>query len=91
MNMNSTLYQTDQIRCYDVRGQEIDCTGTGQDGDIHAGLIWPKPRFKEQESVVIDSLSGLMWTINATPAEFPRTWGEAFIYQPDECVLQPWI
>lgn len=80
MNMNSTLYQTDQIRCYDVRGQEIDCTGTGQDGDIHVGLIWPKPRFKEQEAVVIDFLSGLMWTKNATPSEFPRTWGEAFEY-----------
>jgi hypothetical protein len=80
MNLYSALYQTDQIRCYDVLGQEIDCTGTGQDGDIRAGLTWPIPRFEEQKAVVIDCLSGLLWTKNATPAEFPQTWEEAIEY-----------
>lgn len=80
MNLYSALYQTDQTRCYDVLGQEIDCTGTGQDGDIRAGLTWPIPRFEEQKAVVIDCLSGLMWTKNATPAEFPQTWEEAIEY-----------
>ena len=80
MNTKSALYRTDQTRCYDGHGQEIDCAGTGQDGDIRAGHPWPKPRFEEQEAVVKDFLSGLMWTKNATPAEFPQTWGEAFEY-----------
>ncbi len=30
--------------------------------------------------MVKDYLSGLMWTKNATPAEFPQTWREAFEY-----------
>ncbi len=30
--------------------------------------------------VVKDFLSGLIWTKNATPAEFPQTWGEALEY-----------
>jgi hypothetical protein len=80
MNINSAVYQTDQIRCYDGRRREIDCAGTGQDGDIRAGHPWPKPRFEEKNAVVKDILSGLMWTKNATPAEFPQTWGEAFEY-----------
>jgi Protein of unknown function (DUF1566) len=80
MSTNSAVYRTDQIRCYDGRGQEIDCAGTGQDGDISAGHPWPKPRFEEKNAVVKDILSGLMWTKNATPAEFPQTWGETFEY-----------
>ena len=80
MNVYSALFQTDQTRCYDVRGQEIGCTGTGQDGEIRAGRTWPIPRFEEQGAVVKDYLSGLMWTKNATPAEFPQTWREAFEY-----------
>ena len=80
MKTKSVLYQTDQIQCYDGRGQEIDCAGTGQDGDIRAGNPWPEPRFEEKNAVVKDFLSGLMWTKNATPTEFPQTWGEAFEY-----------
>jgi hypothetical protein len=60
MNTKSALYRTDQTRCYDGHGQEIDCAGTGQDGDIRAGHPWPTPRFEEQETVVKDLLSGLM-------------------------------
>lgn len=73
-------YQTDQIRCYDVRGYAIDCSRTGQDGELRTGLPWPIPRFDVQETVVKDFLSGLMWTKNATPAEFTQTWEEAFEY-----------
>lgn len=80
MNLYSALYQTDQTRCYDVLGQEIDCTGTGQDGDIRAGLTWPMPRFEDGETVVKDLLSGLMWTKNGTPTNYPQTWQEAFEY-----------
>ena len=80
MQTNSKLYQTDQIRCFDYRGQEINCPGTGQDGDIRAGNTRPIPRFDAGKAVVKDFLSGLMWTKDATPARFPRTWKEAFEY-----------
>ena len=30
-------------------GKKSTAQGTGQDGDIRAGLTWPIPRFEEQE------------------------------------------
>jgi uncharacterized protein YjdB len=45
------LRKTGQTSCYDVGGNTIDCTGTGQDGEVQAGIAWPSPRFS----------SGLMW------------------------------
>jgi len=38
------LPQTGQIKCYDTSGTEISCVGTGQDGEIRAGVQWPDPR-----------------------------------------------
>ncbi len=40
------LPQTGQTRCYDSAGLEIACAGTGQDGDIRAGVAWPNPRYQ---------------------------------------------
>jgi len=39
------LPQTGQTKCYDTAGAVIDCAGTGQDGEIRAGVAWPEPRF----------------------------------------------
>jgi hypothetical protein len=39
------LPQTGQTKCYDAAGAEIACAGTGQDGEIQAGISWPDPRF----------------------------------------------
>ena len=39
------LPQTGQTKCYDMAGIEINCAGTGQDGEIRAGVPWPIPRF----------------------------------------------
>lgn len=39
------LPKTGQIKCYDAVGTEVVCSGTGQDGDIQAGVSWPEPRF----------------------------------------------
>jgi len=41
------LPKTGQTRCYDSAGVEILCAGTGQDGDIQAGVAWPKSRSTE--------------------------------------------
>ena len=32
------LPQTGQMKCYDSAGVEINCAGTGQDGEIRAGM-----------------------------------------------------
>ncbi len=39
------LPRTGQTRCYDPAGVEIPCAGTGQDGEVQAGLAIPSPRF----------------------------------------------
>jgi hypothetical protein len=39
------LPQTGQTTCYNTEGNVIPCAGSGQDGDIRAGVPWPDPRF----------------------------------------------
>ena len=58
--------RTGQITCYDSTGAVIDCVGTGQDGSIQAGEVWPDPRFSERaDGTVTDNLTGLVWVKNA--------------------------
>ena len=45
------LPQTGQTVCYDSLGDIIPCLGTGQDGDILAGVAWPNPRFEIDQSL----------------------------------------
>lgn len=60
------LPQTSQTTCYDVAGTVIDCPGTGQDGDIRAGMAWPQPRFTDNnDGTLTDNLTGLIWLRNA--------------------------
>lgn len=42
------LPETEQTTCYDSAGAVINCTGTGQDGDIKAGVAWPSPEVYRQ-------------------------------------------
>jgi hypothetical protein len=39
------LSKTGQTECWDTDGSPIACVGTGQDGEIQAGVAWPEPRF----------------------------------------------
>ncbi len=60
------LPKTGQTTCYDDNGYIIPCAGTGQDGDIQAGIAWPEPRFIDNgDGTVTDSLTGLMWLKDA--------------------------
>lgn len=60
------LPRTGQTICYDSAGAVILCAGTGQDGEIQAGVPWPNPRFKDNDDgTVTDNLTGLMWTRDA--------------------------
>ena len=58
--------KTGQRRCWDSGGSLIDCAGSGQDGEIRAGVSPPKPRFVDnQDGTVTDKLSGLIWLKHA--------------------------
>ncbi|RMD87237.1 MAG: DUF1566 domain-containing protein, partial [Calditrichaeota bacterium] len=74
------LPQTGQTKCYDTIGTGISCVGTGQDGDIKAGVSWPNPRFTDNnDGTVTDNLTGLMWTKNANLTGL-QTWQNALNY-----------
>jgi len=81
------LPQTGQTKCYDSAGTEITCSGTGQDGNIRAGVPWPVPRFTDNgDGTVTDNLTGLIWTKDGgTPTVGSctggtRTWQGALDY-----------
>ncbi|OIO78698.1 MAG: hypothetical protein COS39_07590 [Hydrogenophilales bacterium CG03_land_8_20_14_0_80_62_28] len=69
--------QTGQISCHDTAGHIVPCTGSGQDGESRAGLPWPTPRFKTEDGMVLDRLTGLVWTRDANLARYPLMWSEA--------------
>lgn len=57
-----SLPVTNQTECFDESGDLIDCAGTGQDGDVQAGVSWPEPRFTDNgDGTVSDHLTGLVW------------------------------
>jgi|GEM_PF-855833 len=75
------LPKTGQTTCWDSSGNVIPCTGTGQDGAIQAGVVWPSPRFTDNDDyTVTDNLTGLMWTKNAKPAGNSMVWQDALDY-----------
>jgi hypothetical protein len=74
---SSTVPKTGLTGCWDETGQEIDCTGTGQDGDLQKGLDWPNPRFTDNgDGTVRDNLTNLIWLKDANCFN-PRTWNQA--------------
>jgi uncharacterized repeat protein (TIGR01451 family) len=74
------LPKTGQTKCYDTSGNEISCTGTGQDGEIQAGVAWPSPRFTVSGDCVTDNLTGLMWAKNGNLPDGTKTWDQAIDY-----------
>jgi hypothetical protein len=75
-----SLPGTGQTACYDEFGSEITCSGTGQDGDIRAGLAWPATRFTVQGdgNCLLDNLTGLTWA--KTVPTVRKYWDQAFDY-----------
>jgi Protein of unknown function (DUF1566)/HYDIN/CFA65/VesB-like, Ig-like domain len=75
-------WKTGQTTCYDVWGTEIDCTGTGQDGEVQAGIEWPSPRFEDNgNGTITDHLTGLVWLQNANCFGALQHW----LYALDDC------
>jgi hypothetical protein len=80
-NSVTCLPKTGQTKCYNASGAEITCSGTGQDGEIQAGVAWPSPRFIDYgNGTVTDNLTGLMWTKNANLPNGDVTWQQALDY-----------
>lgn len=81
MNERVRCYlQTGQTSCHDAAGAAIACASSGQDGEFRRGIAWPEPRFDVRGEIVLDRLSGLLWTRNATPGELPMSWQEALAF-----------
>lgn len=72
------LFQTDQTHCYDTQGEQIQCAGTGQDGDTRAGKPWPVPRFETDRDMVTDRTTGFVWPRDAGLCDFPLFWTDAY-------------
>ena len=61
--------RTGQITSYSATG--------GEDGDLKKGVVWPKPRFKDNgNGTVTDKLTKLIWLKNANAFGL-RTWEQA--------------
>ena len=56
--------KTGQVTCYEGVSpyDQIDCAGTGQDGEFQKGVAPPTSRFTDNEDgTVTDNLTGLIW------------------------------
>jgi len=81
-NYPAPVSQTGQVLCFDAYGVEIDCAGTGQDGELMPGVESPIPRFTDNgDGVVTDNLSGLQWLQQADcyhdVSVYSMDWAEA--------------
>jgi hypothetical protein len=77
MNKNPLL-ETDQTRCFDERGNEINCNDTGQDAAFNSGRPSAHNRFNVAGKIVQDRWTGLLWSKHANLPDFPLNWEEAF-------------
>ncbi|MFZ4856189.1 MAG: DUF1566 domain-containing protein [Desulfuromonadaceae bacterium] len=76
-----SLPKTGQTTCYNTGGATIDCSDTGQDGELQVGVTWPSPRFAANaDRSITDNLTGLMWSSNANPAGGIKSWQQALEY-----------
>lgn len=69
--------RTGQSGCFDQRGREIACAGTGQDGELAMGWPWPEPRFSPADSAARDNLTGLVWYAGEELTRSPLSWEQA--------------
>ena len=86
------LPQTGQTLCYNSLGAIIPCLGTGQDGDILAGIAWPDPRFEIVNlACIVDNLTGLMWARDTSA--LAANWQQGVVNLPSTyfaCGLDGW-
>ena len=71
------LLSTGQDSCYDVTGQIISCSNSGQDGESQLGRKWNSSRFEADHDTVRDRLTGLVWQRQADRTGERVTWQQA--------------
>ena len=73
----ATVPVTGQVLCWNAPGTVINCAGTGQDGDIQAGVQLPVFRFTDNnDGTVTDKLTELVWLKNSN-CFGDRAWAQA--------------
>ena len=74
----SCIPRTGQKQCWDGRGNlSPSCNGTGQDGDLQAGVTPPDQRFTDNgDGTVTDNMTQLVWLKNGNAFGL-RTWDQA--------------
>ena len=75
--MSRHILSTGQWHCYHETGVPVTCSGSGQDAEFRPGITWPCPRFTTENGTAHDLLTGLVWSQDANPGEFPCTWQQA--------------
>ena len=73
------LPKTGQLMCYDSAGINIACFGTGQDGDLQKGVVWPPggTLFNDNgDGTITHNLTGLIWLKDANFFGL-RDWSQA--------------
>ncbi len=69
---------TGQTSCYDVSGALLPtCAGSGQTGDIRAGVFWAASRFTDNSNgTITDNLTGLVWLKDGACVTLQNTLGK---------------
>ncbi len=67
---------TGQLTCYDVSNNQVNCAGTGQNGDHSLPLPWPTPRFVDNNDGTVTDSTGLTWLQNSACFEH-QNWHDA--------------
>ena len=74
---SAPVEDTGQQGCFDASGDPISCSGTGQDGELQAGVDWPAQRFTDNlDGTVTDNLTGLVW-LQVANCFTARNWTDA--------------
>lgn len=78
---SSPILSTGLTRCYNQNGESIDCRGSGQDGEFLTGIGWPAKRFEQVSNYLVrDMATGLIWSKNSCPSEYPLNWQEGLSF-----------
>ena len=93
--MSRHILNTGQKNCYNEEGERIPCSGSGQDAEFSSGEPWPHPRFIRNDTIVHDQLTGLTWSGDGNPGQFPCTWPQALaairqLNREGYCGFQDW-
>jgi hypothetical protein len=75
----TALLATGQTTCWDLHGDDVACTGTGQDGELKAGFGL---RYTSNDNgTITDNNTGLVWEKKTAANMFDAyMWDEAFHY-----------